>query len=158
MEKIRVKGNEIGIIGLKETFEYVRNLNISDEDKKEEIFKKIKEKNYIPPGVEKEFKESLWKEYRKYMGEKVEEEKTYLEIKVLGAGCPRCEALLNNVRNALSELEIEANLNYIKDVREIAKYKVFSTPLLIINENVVTKGEVPSKEKIKDLILKFKEV
>jgi small redox-active disulfide protein 2 len=158
MEKIRVKGKEIGIIGLKEVFEYVKNLSISDEDKKEEIFKRIKEKNYIPPNVEEDFKESLWREYRKYMGEKVEEEKGYLEIKVLGAGCPRCEALLKNVRNALSELKIEAEIFYIKDIKEIAKYKVFSTPVLIINENVVTKGEVPSKEKIKELILKYKEV
>jgi len=158
MEKIRIKGNEIGIIGLKEVFEYVKNLSVSDEEKKEEIFKRIKEKNYIPQEVENDFKESLWREYRKYMGEKVEEEKNYLEIKVLGAGCPRCEALLKNVRNALAELNIQANLNYIKDIKEIAKYKVFSTPVLIINDNVITKGEVPSKEKIKDLILKFKEV
>lgn len=157
IEKIKIKGMEIGIKGLKDIFEVVKNMEISDEQKKKEILKRVKKENYIPESAEKDFEEGLWKEFRKWRGEEVPEEKLpFLEIKVIGAGCPRCNALFNLVKNVLAELNIEAGVNYIKDTKELVKYGVFITPVLVINEEVVLKGEVPGKKKIKNLLIKFK--
>lgn len=157
IEKIKIKGMEVGIKGLKEIFEVVRIMNIPDEEKKKEILERVKKENYIPSSAEKDFEEALWREFRRFLGEEVpEEESPFMEIKVLGPGCPRCDALEKELRKALSELGIEASINHVKDLKEMAKYNVFLTPALVINDKVVLKGEVPGKEKIKEILLKFK--
>lgn len=157
IEKIKVKGIEVGIKGLKEIFEIVKVMNIPDEEKKKEILKRVKKENYIPPSAEKDFEESLWKEFRKYLGEKIdEEESVFMEIKVIGAGCPRCKALFEETKNALTELGIPANLEYINDIKEFSKYGVMVTPALIINKKIVSSGKVLKKEEIKKIILEYK--
>ncbi|MEO0254309.1 MAG: thioredoxin family protein [candidate division WOR-3 bacterium] len=157
IEKIKVKGIEVGIKGLKEIFEIVKGMNISEEEKKKEILKRVKSENYIPSEAEKDFEESLWKEFRRYLGEKIEDEESpFMEIKVIGAGCPRCKALLEETKNALTELGMSVNLEYVTDIREFSKYGVMVTPALIINKKIVSSGKVLKKEEIKKLILQFK--
>lgn len=38
-----------------------------------------------------------------------------MEIKVLGAGCPRCHQLMMEVINALAELDLEAGVDMVDD-------------------------------------------
>ncbi len=72
-----------------------------------------------------------------------------MEIKVLGPGCPRCEATERNVIEALSELGISANVEKVKDINQIASYGVFGTPALVIDGQVKCVGRIPTKEEIK---------
>ena len=72
-----------------------------------------------------------------------------MEIKVLGPGCPRCEATERNVIEALSELGISANVEKVKDINRIASYGVFGTPALVIDGQVKCVGRIPTKEEIK---------
>ncbi len=158
MDKIRVKGFEVGIFGLKEIFREVNKMNIPQEEKKKLILEKVKDKNYIPENVEKEFEDALWREFRKWKGERVEEEEEYafIDIRILGTGCPRCEKLIENTKNALSELNLPAQVNEIKDIKEISRFGVFSTPALIINGKIISQGKVLGKEEIKEILRKFK--
>ena len=72
-----------------------------------------------------------------------------MEIKVLGAeGCPTCTNLQQMVINVLSELNIPAAVSKVVDVDEVLKYDVYSLPGLVINEQVMAKGRVPSKSEI----------
>lgn len=77
-----------------------------------------------------------------------------LKIKVLGPGCKNCEKLYDNTRSAISEMGIDAEVDYVKDMEEIKKY-VMMTPGLLINEKVAHQGKpLPSPDKIKNLVKK----
>ena len=77
-----------------------------------------------------------------------------MEIKILGTGCPKCKALEKATINALAELDIAANVSKVEDIMQIMNYGVVSTPALVIDEKVVIKGRVPSKEEIKKMLFK----
>ncbi len=75
-----------------------------------------------------------------------------MEIKVLGPGCPKCKALEKAIINAVAEMDIEANITKEEDIMKIMSYGVMHTPVLVINEQVVHSGSVPSIIEIKKLI------
>ena len=74
------------------------------------------------------------------------------EIKVLGPGCPRCEALYDNVVLALDELGIDATVEKVKDLGQIAAHGVMQTPGLVVDGKVVSQGKVLSVEEIKEIL------
>lgn len=78
-----------------------------------------------------------------------------MKIKILGPGCAKCKQLERLVRNIVAESAIDAQVIKIEDVAEIMEYNIFSTPALVINENVVLKGYLPSKDEVKIQINKF---
>ena len=77
-----------------------------------------------------------------------------MEIKVLGPGCPKCQATEKNVKEAVSESGLDAQVDKVTDVMEIAKYGVFGTPAVVIDGEVKSVGNVPDKNKIKTWIKK----
>ena len=77
-----------------------------------------------------------------------------MEIKVLGTGCSRCNSLEKVTRQALEELEVNANVEKIEDIQQIMSYGILRTPGLIIDEKVVITGQIPGLSEMKDLIKK----
>ena len=75
-----------------------------------------------------------------------------MEIKILGAGCARCNELEKRTINALAELNVGADVQKVKDIKEIAKLGVLTTPGLVINKTVKSSGRIPSSEEIKTWI------
>ncbi len=75
-----------------------------------------------------------------------------MEIKILGPGCPRCQQLIENTRQALEALSEEAEVIKVTDVNQIAQYGVMMTPALVVNGEVKISGKVPSVEEIKALL------
>ena len=75
-----------------------------------------------------------------------------MEIRILGTGCPRCNELEKRTINALAELNVGADVQKIKDIKEISKYGVFATPGLVINNKVKSSGRLPSSDEIKTWI------
>lgn len=53
----------------------------------------------------------------------------------------------------LKEVAVTADLEHVRDMKEIASYGVMGSPALVINRKVKSMGSVPSKSKLKDLIL-----
>jgi small redox-active disulfide protein 2 len=72
-----------------------------------------------------------------------------MEIKLLGAGCPRCEELKKRTLAALAELKIAASVEKVTDLKEIAAAGVMATPALVIDGKVVSSGRIPRPEEIK---------
>ena len=72
-----------------------------------------------------------------------------MEIKVLGPGCPKCHQTEKIVKEAVSEAGVEASIEKITDVMEIAGYGVFGTPAVIVDGDVKSVGKIPSKEDVK---------
>lgn len=75
-----------------------------------------------------------------------------MKIKILGTGCPNCQKLENNVRQAITELKIEVEIEKISDISEIMTYNVMSMPVLIIDEEIVFSGLIPEIEEIKKIL------
>ncbi|MGN0160025.1 MAG: thioredoxin family protein [Lachnospiraceae bacterium] len=65
-----------------------------------------------------------------------------MNIKVLGGGCSKCEALLANTKEAITNTGIEADVEYITDFAVIGAYGIMSTPALVVDEKIVSMGKV----------------
>jgi len=76
------------------------------------------------------------------------------QIKILGPGCSKCKNLEKTTLEVVSENGFDAEVTKIEDIMQIMAYNVISTPAIVINEKVVLKGFVPSREEIKKLIEK----
>ncbi|MEW6578663.1 MAG: thioredoxin family protein [Chloroflexota bacterium] len=72
-----------------------------------------------------------------------------LTIKVLGSGCPNCQKVEENARQALAMLRPAGGyeLTHVKDPLSISEY-VLKTPGLVINEKVVSQGRIPDPSEI----------
>jgi small redox-active disulfide protein 2 len=75
-------------------------------------------------------------------------------IKILGSGCTNCKTLEKRALEAFESLKISAVIEKVTDFQKIASYGIMRTPGLVINEKVVSYGNVPTVEAIKELILK----
>ena len=75
-----------------------------------------------------------------------------MKIKVLGPGCKNCETLEQRARQALDDLGLDAEIEKVTDYTEIAGYGVLKTPGLVVDEQVVVSGKVPSARAIADLL------
>lgn len=74
-----------------------------------------------------------------------------MEIKVLGTGCAKCKTLEKNVREAVSQLGLDATIIKVEDIVEIMQYNIMTTPALVIDGKVLIKGSVPSVMELKSL-------
>lgn len=63
-------------------------------------------------------------------------------IKVLGSGCASCHTFYENVKNAVKEMGIAAEVQYITDLEKVMEYGVISMPALIVNDKIVSMGRV----------------
>lgn len=71
-----------------------------------------------------------------------------MEIKVLGPGCAKCQQAEKIVREAVAESGVEATVEKVTDVMQIAGYGVFGTPAVIINGEVKIVGKVPKMAEV----------
>jgi len=76
-----------------------------------------------------------------------------VNIKILGSGCANCKKLLENTKQALKELRMEAEVVEIKDINKIIDYGVMKTPALVINEKVKASGRLLGTEEIKKILI-----
>lgn len=148
---VLIGNTQVGLMGLKEIFEELKIQREKPQaDLKQMLMEKAGRKNYIPDSVKGEYEKALFREFRKFLGETVEEEKSgFLEVVILGPGCYSCNKLEQDVMAVLSETNIQANLNHISDPQIMAQYGILPTPALIINGKVKSAGRAPSKSMIK---------
>jgi small redox-active disulfide protein 2 len=75
-----------------------------------------------------------------------------MNIKILGPGCARCHQLEKTTREVVKELDIDASVEEVKDINKIVEYAILTTPGLVINEELVCAGRVPTKAELTQLI------
>jgi len=77
-----------------------------------------------------------------------------MDIKVLGPGCPKCQQTEKIVREAVAESGVDAKVEKVSNLLEIAKYGVFGTPAVVVDGQVKSVGKIPTKDEIKKWITK----
>ena len=75
-----------------------------------------------------------------------------MKIEVLGPGCPKCMSTEQNVRKALDELNVQAEVAKVTDINEMIGRGVMWTPALIIDGKLVLQGKIPTVDQVKQLI------
>ena len=75
-----------------------------------------------------------------------------LTVKVYGSGCKGCQTLHRNVIDALAEMNLVANVEYITDLQKVMEAGIMSMPTLSVNEKVVSSGKILGIPEIKKII------
>jgi len=76
-----------------------------------------------------------------------------MEIKVLGPGCVNCHKMEELAKQAVKDLGVDAKIEKITDIGQIAMHGILSTPGLMVNGKIKHSGKpLPSLEKVKELI------
>lgn len=144
----------VGINGLQAAIEEVKNLQGRPEAEiAEALIDKLKSRNYIPSQAREEYKRAFLREYKRALGEPVAEDQAGLVVKILAPGCQSCEQLEQTVMAVLEELDLPADIEHIRDLKEIHALGVFGTPALMINNELKAKGIVPSRDRLKAWLL-----
>ncbi len=76
-----------------------------------------------------------------------------MKVKILGIGCPKCKKLEEKVRSIIDTNTIDASVEKITDVNDMMKYDIMMTPGLVINEKLVSSGNIPKDSEILSWLL-----
>ncbi|MFA5111316.1 MAG: thioredoxin family protein [Desulfobaccales bacterium] len=140
----------VGITGLKTAIEELKSWRGRPEEEiAQALLARVKPRNYIPAAAQEEYKQAFLREFKKALGEKVEEERSGLSIKILGPGCPSCDRLEQAVMEVLGELGLPAEVEHVREMKEITALGVFGTPALLVNGDVKAVGNLPSRDALK---------
>jgi len=76
-----------------------------------------------------------------------------MKIKIFGSGCPTCKKLYELTQTAVTQLGIEADIEYIDDINKIIELGVMQSPVLVIDGKIAMLGSA-NLDKIKEIISK----
>ena len=71
-----------------------------------------------------------------------------MNIKVIGAGCDKCDKLYANVLEAVRNTGVEAEVEKVEDLISMVRLGVMTTPTLMVDGKVVCAGKVAKADEI----------
>ena len=72
-----------------------------------------------------------------------------MDIKVLGSSCcSNCDAQIVIVKKALESIGKSAQLEKIEDLVEVMNYGVMSTPAIVIDGEVKSRGKILNEQEV----------
>ncbi len=75
-----------------------------------------------------------------------------MKIQILGMGCPKCNQLEKNARDAATELGLDAEFEKVNDTDKIMEMGVMMTPALAIDGDVKSVGKLLTKDQIATML------
>lgn len=76
-------------------------------------------------------------------------------VKVLGAGCKSCHEQYENAKDAVKNMGLDTLVEYITDIQKVMEYGVMSMPAIVVNEKVVSMGNVLKASEVEKLFHKL---
>ena len=74
------------------------------------------------------------------------------KIQILGTGCAKCQQLTANAETAAKQLGISYEIVKIREIPEIMKFGVMSTPALAVDGALKSQGRLLTSDQIKPLL------
>lgn len=143
---VKIGGVSVGLAGLDAAIAKVRASDPDGlkgpEDAALEVLAILEEKNYVPAAARDAYIDAI---KRLLTGAGGGDDPQGLSIRILGPGCVSCNRLEEIVRSVLDQKGIAADIEHVKDLDEIWRYGVISTPALVINERVLCSGRLPAR-------------
>ena len=145
--KIIIAGKSIGLFGLEASLLKIKQLikeeKIHKDQAAERLLELVEKKNYIPFSSRRDyilaFDELL---------EGRQETASAKPIRILGPGCVGCDKLEQLVLEVLAEQGIAADIYHVTDRDEIWRYGVTRTPALLIGDEVLSAGTIPTRAQV----------
>ncbi len=81
-----------------------------------------------------------------------------MKIQVFGSGCESCKNLHKLAQQAVSELGIKSEVEYVTDIAKMMEMGFMTSPVLAVDGKAVITGFVPNLDKIKEAIKKNQSV
>lgn len=75
-----------------------------------------------------------------------------MTIQVIGSGCKTCKKLYELTSQAVAEMGISGQVEYVTDFQQILNMGLMSSPVLAVNGKPALVGFVPDIKKIKQAI------
>jgi small redox-active disulfide protein 2 len=75
-----------------------------------------------------------------------------MKVQILGTGCAKCRMLTTNAEEAMAELGIDAEIEKVEKIADIARMGVLMTPGLAIDGQLLASGQVLPVARIKELL------
>ncbi|MCM8787463.1 MAG: thioredoxin family protein [Candidatus Omnitrophica bacterium] len=75
-----------------------------------------------------------------------------MKIEIVGPGCPRCIATEKNVKEAVKQLGIQAEITKVTNVAEFAKKGIMFTPAVVVDGEVKISGKIPTVDEVKKIL------
>jgi arsenite-transporting ATPase len=72
-----------------------------------------------------------------------------MKIKVLGSGCSKCQSTVGIIERTARDAGVEVEIVKVENPDEIRGYRVHATPAVVIADQVVHSGGIPSHEDVK---------
>jgi arsenite-transporting ATPase len=72
-----------------------------------------------------------------------------MKIKVLGSGCSKCQSTVGIIERTARDAGVEVEIVKVENPDEIRAYGVHATPAVVIADQVVHSGGIPSHEDVK---------
>lgn len=76
-------------------------------------------------------------------------------VKIVGSGCSSCHAMFENAEEAVKNMGLSIEVEYVTDLQQVMEYGVMSMPALVVNEKVVSMGKTLKSADIEKLLHKF---
>ena len=76
-------------------------------------------------------------------------------VKVLGAVCKSCHEQYENAKEAVKNMGLGIEVEYITDMQKVMEYGVMSMPAIVVNEKVVSMGKVLKASEVEKLFHKL---
>ncbi|MBM4272229.1 MAG: thioredoxin family protein [Deltaproteobacteria bacterium] len=76
-----------------------------------------------------------------------------MKILIAGPGCARCQAVEKNAVTACKELNLDAEIAHVFDVKEYPKLGVRVTPSVLVDGKVVCSGKLFTVDELKQILV-----
>jgi len=76
-----------------------------------------------------------------------------MKIKILGTSGNKSQKLEKTIRAAVRELSIDAEIERVEDLSMIMEYPILAPPGLVIDEELVCSGRIPTKIEVHGFLL-----
>jgi small redox-active disulfide protein 2 len=75
-----------------------------------------------------------------------------MKVQIAGPGCARCQQTEKVMTNAVRELNIQADISHVYDVKDMIQLGVRITPAVLIDGKIIMAGRVPSLNEAKKIL------